>query len=69
VQDTWQSKITRTSLSCSFLMLQVDGDGMLFCSYKQKLSPLATMTLAAQVNTVNLSDNKHQYGFILNITA
>ncbi|KAL1530388.1 hypothetical protein AB1Y20_001295 [Prymnesium parvum] len=48
---------------------KVDGDGMLFCSYKQKLSPLATMTLAAQVNTVNLSDNKHQYGFILNITA
>lgn len=50
-------------------MVQVDADGMLFSSYKQKLSPLATVTLAAQVDTVNLSDNKHKFGMILNVTA
>ncbi|KAL3929564.1 MAG: hypothetical protein SGPRY_001910 [Prymnesium sp.] len=48
---------------------KVDADGMLFSSYKQKLSPLATVTLAAQVDTVNLSDNKHKFGMILNVTA
>ena len=48
--------------------LQVDADGMLYSSYKQKISPLATMTLAAQIDTVNLSDNKHKFGLALNIT-
>ena len=48
---------------------QVDADGMLYSSYKQKLSPLATMTLAAQIDTVNLSENKHKFGMVLNVTA
>ena len=37
-------------------------------SYKQKISSLTTMTLAAQVDTVNLADNKHKFGLVLNIT-
>jgi len=48
---------------------KVDADGMLYSSYKQKLSPLATMTLAAQIDTVNLSENKHKFGMVLNVTA
>jgi voltage-dependent anion channel protein 2 len=48
---------------------KVDADGMLYSSYKQKISPLATMTLAAQIDTVNLSDNKHKFGMVLNVTA
>jgi voltage-dependent anion channel protein 2 len=48
---------------------KVDADGMLYSSYKQKLSPIATMTLAAQIDTVNLSENKHKFGMVLNVTA
>jgi len=48
---------------------KVDADGMLYSSYKQKISALTTMTLAAQIDTVNLSDNKHKFGMALNITA
>jgi len=47
---------------------KVDHDGILCTSYKQKISPLTTMTLAAQVDTVNLGDNKHKFGLQLNIT-
>jgi voltage-dependent anion channel protein 2 len=47
---------------------KVDSDGILYGSYKQKVSALTTMTLAAQVDTVNLSDNKHKLGMILNLT-
>jgi len=47
---------------------KVDSDGILCTSYKQKISPLTTMTLAAQVDTVNLADNKHKFGLALNIT-
>jgi len=47
---------------------KVDSEGFLGCSYKQKISPLTTMTLAAQVDTVNLADNKHKFGLVLNIT-
>ena len=47
---------------------KVDSEGILCCSYKQKISGLTTMTLAAQVDTVNLSDNKHKFGLQLNIT-
>ena len=47
---------------------KVDSDGVLCTSYKQKISPLTTMTLAAQVDTVNLGDNKHKFGLQLNIT-
>jgi voltage-dependent anion channel protein 2 len=47
---------------------KVDADGMLYSSYKQKISSLTTMTLAAQIDTVNLSDNKHKFGMILNLT-
>ena len=47
---------------------KVDSEGILCCSYKQKISSLTTMTLAAQVDTVNLSDNKHKFGLQLNLT-
>lgn len=47
---------------------KVDSAGILSCSYKQKISPLTTMTLAAQVDAVNLADNKHKFGLALNIT-
>lgn len=47
---------------------KVDSEGILGASYKQKISPLTTMTLAAQIDTVNLSDNKHKFGLQLNIT-
>lgn len=47
---------------------KVSSDGLLCCSYKQKISNLTTMTLAAQVDVVNLSDNKHKFGLALNIT-
>ena len=47
---------------------RVDSEGKLGTSYKQKISPLTTMTLAAQVDTVNLADNKHKFGLALNIT-
>jgi voltage-dependent anion channel protein 2 len=47
---------------------KVDSEGILCTSYKQKISPLTTMTLAAQVDTVNLGDNKHKFGLALNIT-
>jgi voltage-dependent anion channel protein 2 len=47
---------------------KVDSEGILCTSYKQKISALTTMTLAAQVDTVNLGDNKHKFGLALNIT-
>ena len=48
---------------------KVNSDGMLFTSYKQKLSSLTTMTLAAQIDTINLgADNKHKFGVALNFT-
>jgi len=47
---------------------KVDSAGMMSCSYKQKISPLTTMTLAATVDVVNLADNKHKFGLALNIT-
>jgi len=47
---------------------KVDSEGILCTSYKQKISPLTTMTLAAQVDTVNMGDNKHKFGLALNIT-
>jgi len=48
---------------------KVDADGMLYGSYKQVLSPIATMTLAAQIDTVNLSENKHKFGMVVNLTV
>jgi len=47
---------------------KVDSDGILSASYKQVISKLTTMTLAAQIDTVNLSDNKHKFGMVLNLT-
>ena len=47
---------------------KVDSDGILTASYKQKISPLTTMCLASQIDTVNLSENKHKFGLQLNIT-
>jgi len=46
---------------------KVNSDGMLLCSYKQKLSSTTTMTLAASVDTLNLADNKHKFGVALNL--
>lgn len=47
---------------------KVDSEGMLYASYKQKISKLTTMTLAAQIDTVNLSESKHKFGMVLNLT-
>jgi len=47
---------------------KVDSAGMLSLSYKQKVSALTSMTLAATIDAVNLSDNKHKFGLQLNIT-
>lgn len=46
---------------------KVDSAGHLFASYKQKISKLTTMTLAAEIDTVNL-DSKHKFGMVLNLT-
>lgn len=47
---------------------KVDSAGMLSMSYKQKVSALTTMVLASQVDTVNLSENKHKFGLELKLT-
>merc|ERR1712146_502293 len=47
---------------------KVDTDGQLFASFKQKLSPLTLLTLAAQIDTVNLSEGKHKFGMVMNLT-
>jgi len=47
---------------------KVDTDGQLLASFKQKLSPLTLLTLAAQIDTVNLTDGKHKFGMLLNLT-
>mmetsp|Transcript_58999 Transcript_58999/g.97541 ORF Transcript_58999/g.97541 Transcript_58999/m.97541 type:complete len:287 (+) Transcript_58999:60-920(+) len=48
---------------------KVDTDGILSGSYKQKLSSISTLTLAAAVDTVNLTESsKHKFGLALNIT-
>lgn len=48
---------------------KVDADGILSASYKQKISPMTTLTLAATVDTVSLSESsKHKFGLALNIT-
>jgi len=48
---------------------KVDADGILSASYKSVLSPISTLTIAAQIDTVNLSQSsKHKMGFALNLT-
>lgn len=47
---------------------KVDSAGHLFASYKQKISKLTTMTLAADIDTVNLNGNKHKFGMVINLT-
>lgn len=47
---------------------KVDSEGILSASYKQKISSISTLTLAAAVDTVNLSESKHKFGMLLNIT-
>jgi voltage-dependent anion channel protein 2 len=47
---------------------KVDSDGILSASYKQKISPISTLTLAMAVDTVSLSENKHKFGMQLNVT-
>ena len=47
---------------------KVDSEGILCTSYKLKVNPMTSMTLAACVDTVNLSDNKHKFGLQLNVT-
>ena len=45
-----------------------DADGKLSLAYKQKISSLTTMTLAAEINAVNLQASDHKFGLALNIT-
>mmetsp|Transcript_17383 Transcript_17383/g.37394 ORF Transcript_17383/g.37394 Transcript_17383/m.37394 type:complete len:284 (+) Transcript_17383:25-876(+) len=48
---------------------KVDADGILSASYKQKVSSMTTLTLAATVDTVNLNESsKHKFGMAVNIT-
>ena len=48
---------------------KVDANGIVSCSYKQVISPITTMTLAATIDTGKLSDSsKHKVGFQLNCT-
>jgi len=48
---------------------KVDADGNLTASYKQKISSLTTLTLAAAVDTLNLADSaNHKFGLALSIT-
>jgi len=48
---------------------KVDADGNLSASYKQKISSLTTLTLAAAVDTLNLADSaNHKFGLSLTIT-
>jgi voltage-dependent anion channel protein 2 len=47
---------------------KVDSDGKLCASFKQKLSPLTLLTLAAEVDTVNLNEGKHKFGMVMNLT-
>ena len=47
---------------------KVDSDGILSTSYKQKVSSMTTLTLAAAVDTVNLNESKHKFGMMLSIT-
>lgn len=47
---------------------KVDSDGLLSCSYKQKLSKLTTMTLAMQVDAVDSDKSKNKVGVALNFT-
>jgi voltage-dependent anion channel protein 2 len=47
---------------------KVNSDGKLSAAYKQKISPLTTMTLSAVVDTVNLDQNNHKFGLVLNVT-
>jgi len=47
---------------------KVDADGKLSLAYKQKISSLTTMTLAAEINAVNLQASDHKFGLALNIT-
>jgi voltage-dependent anion channel protein 2 len=48
---------------------KVDANGIVSCSYKQVISPITTMTLAATVDTGKLTESsKHKVGFQLNVT-
>lgn len=48
---------------------KVATDGILTASYKQDISPISTLTLAATVDTVNLaSSSNHKFGLSLSIT-
>mmetsp|Transcript_11233 Transcript_11233/g.34605 ORF Transcript_11233/g.34605 Transcript_11233/m.34605 type:complete len:121 (-) Transcript_11233:676-1038(-) len=48
---------------------KVDSEGILSASYKHKISNISTLTLASQVDTVNLAESsKHKFGLILNLT-
>jgi voltage-dependent anion channel protein 2 len=47
---------------------KVDSDGKLLASFKQQLSPLTLLTLAAQIDTVDLNSGKHKFGMALKLT-
>jgi len=48
---------------------KVDSNGILSLSYKQKVNPSATLTLAGQVDTTKLDATKHKVGLALNLEA
>ena len=47
---------------------KVDSEGKLLCSFKQKLSPINLLTLAAEIDTINLNEGKHKFGMVMNLT-
>lgn len=47
---------------------KVDSEGKLSASLKQKLSPLTLITLACEINTVDLNAGKHKFGMVMNLT-
>jgi voltage-dependent anion channel protein 2 len=47
---------------------KVDSEGKLLASFKQQLSPLTLLTLAAEIDTTNLNEGKHKFGMSMNLT-
>jgi voltage-dependent anion channel protein 2 len=48
---------------------KVDSEGILSASYKQKISPITTMTLAATIDTVKMEADKNKFGMALAMTV
>ena len=60
----WSKRLSAPALRVD----QVDSDGKLLASFKQQLSPLTLLTLAAQIDTVDLNSGKHKFGMALKLT-